>query len=424
MLSLSVLTYDSLPFIHFSVYRPVAMFPLFLASILLLFEKFRFGKGDFFLIGFCVYSVCHSLVICMGYGSMGASMKHIFTLMIGLGMYRVALYIGQLCKEDPKIRRMMAISLWIAFLPPIAIGCLQLVDSFIVKSGFSMSITGLFSEKVYLRRIQLLSGEPSWAAIHVLSGGLIMSYLIRLGYRSLRIPLVLSVLLMVLSFSAYAYSVILIALIFYIVLTSKNRGRMLLILGGTVAFVAVFIPFLIDYLHISGYFAKRFQFDFQAMLKTDNSVFVRFVFPLIGVYEFLRHPVFGLGGGYYFYEFNAILFEKFSYGLKFKEVYDIAYVMPDSATSRNLFAKVLSEEGIVGFMLFIGFLSTAVKGSSPYAKFALALCFSLVMNFDSYSFVNFWLLIGFIRGGFFNEMPAAREAGTETLSTKGMKQIA
>ena len=138
----------------------------------------------------------------------------------------------------------------------------------------------------------------------------------------------------------------------------------------------------------------------------------------------MRHPVFGLGGGYYFYEFNAILFEKFSYGLKFKEVYDIAYVMPDSATSRNLFAKILSEEGVVGIMLFMGFLSTAVKGSSPYAKFALALCFSLVMNFDSYSFVNFWLLIGFIRSGFFNEMPAAREAGMKTLSTKGMKQIA
>ena len=61
---------------------------------------------------------------------------------------------------------------------------------------------------------------------------------------------------------------------------------------------------------------------------------------------------------------------------------------------------------------------------NPYAKFAFALCVSLIMNFDSYSFVNFWLLIGFIRGGFFDGLPAAQEAGLDTQSMKGMKRIA
>ena len=184
--------------------------------------------------------------------------------------------------------------------------------------------------------------------------------------------------------------------------------------------------FLLEALHVSGYFTDRFQFNFSHMVKADNSFFIRVFFPAIGFLEFAQHPIFGVGGGFYYRDFAGLLLKHFSDGLAFTEVSDLVFNRPEMATSRNLLAKVFAEEGLVGAILLIGFMATVLRsaGANPYAKFAFALCVSLVMNFDSYSFVNFWLLIGFIRGGFFDGLPAVREVGMEMQSMKGMKRIA
>lgn len=426
LFSLAVLTYDSLPYFSFSVYRPLAMFPMFAASFLLLFTGFRFGKGDLWLIVFAVYSVGHSLIFSFGYGDLGSSLKHAVTLLFGLSMYRVSLYIARECKEDPALIGQIASSLLIAFVPPLAAGLLQLADSLFIRSGFSGALTGLFSEKVYRGRIQMLSGEPSWAAIHMLSGGLLMLYLYRQGHRKLLIPLIGITALMVLSFSAYAYTVLLTALLILVLVANKNRGRLMLLLGGCVLVVAVGVPYLLETFRVSGYFTDRFQFDFNRLIQTDNSFFIRVVFPAIGFLEFAQHPVFGVGGGFYYRSFADLLLKHFSGGLTFREVYDLVFIHPELATSRNLLSKLFAEEGLIGATLFIAFMVSVFRraGASPYAKFAFALSAALVMNFDSYSFVNFWLLIGFIQGGFFAGQEAVLPAESEPKRLKGMKRIA
>ncbi|SFS54568.1 O-antigen ligase [Paenibacillus sp. BC26] len=426
LFSLAVLTYDSLPYFHFSVYRPVAMFPMFAASFLLLFCDFRFRPGDLFFIAFVIYSIGHSLVAAIGYEDAGSSLKHVITLLFGLSMYRVSVYIAEETKTDPALKGWIAKSLLIGFIPPVAFGFIQLVDALVLHSGFSLPLTGLFSEKVYRGRIQLLSGEPSWGAIHMLSGGILMFYLFKQGFRKHLVLLIGTAVLLVLSFSAYAYSVLLTALLIYVLITSKNRGKMLLVLAACVLVVGVGVPFLLEAFHVSGYFTDRFQFDFNSLIKTDNSFFIRVVFPAIGFLEFAHHPLFGVGGGFYYRDFAELLLKNFNDGLVFKEVHDLVFDTPEMATSRNLLSKVFAEEGLIGAALFFGFMFSALRsaGASPYAKFAFALCVSLVMNFDSYSFVNFWLLIGFIRGGFFNEQPAAVAVGSVMQRMKGMKRIA
>jgi hypothetical protein len=426
LFSIAVISYDSLPYFHFSVYRPLSMFSMFAASFLLLFTGYRFKTGDYFLLAFAMYSIGHSLVVSIGYEDLGSSFKHVITLLFGLSMYRTSVYIAQEAKEDPALIGWIAKSLMVAFVPPLAAGFLQLVDSFFVHSGFSGAITGLFSEKVYKGRIQLLSGEPSWGAIHMLSGGLLMLYLFKQGYRK-QLPLLIgTAVLTVLSFSAYAYSVLLVALLIYLLITNKNRGKMMLVLAGCLLVVVVGVPFLLETFHVSGYFTDRFQFNFAHLIATDNSMFVRVFFPAIGFIEFAHHPIFGVGGGFYYREFAGLLLKHFSDGLIFEEVSDLVFNRPEMATSRNLLSKVFAEEGLVGAMLMLGFMATILKSAkgNPYAKFAFALCVSLIMNFDSYSFVNFWLLIGFIRGGFFDGLPAAQEAGLDKQSMKGMKRIA
>lgn len=386
------------------------MFPMFVASILLLFTDYRFKKGDVFFLLFAMYSAGHSLIVAANNGDIGSSASHIITLLFGLSMYRVSVYVTEQAKEDPEIRRGIAKSMAIAFILPLAAGFLQLFDSFFVRNGFSGAFTGLFAEKVYLRRIQMLSGEPSWAAIHMLSGGLIMFFLYKQGFRKQLLLLFATMLLMVLSFSAYAYTVLLTALVFYVLVTNKNRGRMLVVLAVCALVVVVGVPFLIETFKISGYFTDRFQFDFNQLINNDNSFFIRLVFPAIGFIEFAKHPIFGVGGGFYYTEFASLLQQYFSSGLKFSEVYDLVFINPYDATSRNMVSKVFAEEGLIGVILFGGFLVSIFRscGANSYSKFAFSLCIALVMNFDSYAFLDFWLLFGFIRGGGFD---------TETIRT-------
>jgi hypothetical protein len=379
------------------------MFPMFLASILLLFTDFRFKKGDILLVLFVMYSIGHSLIVATNNGDVISSASHIITLLFGLSMFRVSVYIAEQAKEDPEIRKGIAKSIAIAFIPPLAAGFLQLIDAFFVRNGFSGAFTGLFADKVYLRRIQMLSGEPSWAAIHMLSGGLIMFFLYKQGFRKQIHLLIATMLLMVLSFSAYAYTVLLTALVIYVLVTNKNRGRMLVVLAVCAFVVVVGVPFIIETFKVSGYFTERFQFNFDQLINNDNSFFIRLVFPAIGFMEFAKHPIFGVGGGFYYTEFASLLQQHFSNGLKFSEVYDLVFNNPYDATSRNMVSKVFAEEGLIGVILFGGFLVSIFRscGANSYSKFAFALCISLVMNFDSYAFLDFWLLFGFIRGGGF-----------------------
>ncbi|MFC5703857.1 O-antigen ligase family protein [Cohnella faecalis] len=403
------------------------MFPMFAASLLLFFTGFRFRPGDTLLLIFAAYSIGHSLLASVGYGETGSSVKHAITLLFGLSMYRVSVYIAEQSKLDPALRRQIVLSLLIGLVPPLAVGLLQMLDAYVLHSGLSGTLTALFSEKVYRGRIQMLSGEPSWAGIHLLSGGLLLLYLYKEGYRKLTlVPLIGTALLLVLSFSAYAYSVLLTALLIYVLIANRHRGRMFLALAGIVLVVAVGVPFLLETLSVSGYFTDRFQFDFGHLIRADNSFFIRVVFPAIGMMEFAHHPIFGVGGGFYYREFADLLVRHFEYGLKFTEVSNLVNDHPEMATSRNLWSKLFAEEGLVGAFLFLGFMVAAFRSSrgSVYAQFAYALCVALVMNFDSYSFVNFWLLIGWIRGGFFEDRPAVRAAEWDTQNGRELRRTA
>ena len=113
----------------------------------------------------------------------------------------------------------------------------------------------------------------------MLSGGLLMFYLFKQGFRK-QLPLLIgTAVLMVLSFSAYAYSVLLIALLIYVLITNRNRGKMLLVLAGMLLVVVVGVPFLLETFHVSGYFTDRFQFNFDHLIKNGQFHFVRVVFP-------------------------------------------------------------------------------------------------------------------------------------------------
>ncbi|MCZ8519318.1 MULTISPECIES: O-antigen ligase family protein [Paenibacillus] len=424
-IGIAVLTYDSLPYFEFSVYRPIAIFPMFAASMLLLFERFRFHQGDFFLIAFFIYSSSNSLIKAAVYNDLSSSIKHMLTLVIGISIYRVALYAGQHIKDQADGTQSMNKALMIAFVPAIIAGFMQFFDAFLVHNGFSKTLTSLFSEQVYHNRIQMLSGEPSWAALHMITGGLLIYYLCSKQNKKSWMVIALA-LLLIMTFSAYAYGVILIAFFIYMLINSKQRVKMIVVMALMFSFIFILVPFLIKSFGVSGYYTHRFNLDnlsIDYLMRTDNSFFVRFVFPMIGFIEFARHPLTGLGGGFYYREFADTLLQYFDVGLKFREVSDMVMRTPDMATSRNLYSKLFSEEGFIGVVLFFGFLVSIFRScSTQYSKFVFAICLSAVMNFDSYAFIDFWLLIGLIRGGFFEPVAELPLVQTQRFSVSSVPQ--
>ncbi|MFB5166679.1 O-antigen ligase family protein [Parageobacillus toebii] len=307
---------------------------------------------------------------------------------------------------------------------PLLIGILQLINQMTRNFQFVNNVTGLFTENVYEGRIQLLSGEPSWAMLHILTIGFILIRLYVLK-RSKVVLLTIFImgLLYIFSFSLYGYLVLLISIFLFFVIGRKINLKVILVASFLLITIAVLLPSIINIFGLDNYSVNRFDkfsdlASFKEIVYVDGSFFVRIVFPIIGFLEFLSNPIFGLGGGLSYLEFSKFLLLYFPDGVHFPEVYYNLYIDKTIFTPRNLFSKVLAEEGLIGGTLFIGFLYMVYKESkqSKLALFAFVLSLSIFMNFDSYATINVWMLLGLIRGGFFNEIGEKNNDGKYNVS--------
>ncbi|MFC7393007.1 O-antigen ligase family protein [Scopulibacillus cellulosilyticus] len=359
------------------------------------------------MILFAFYSSLHSLFTVFQNGEVANTIAHVATLVIGLCVYFSSTYYGELFQEL-KYYRTFLISLILAFVPLIILGDLQLINQFSGKLSFVNNITSFFAQNVYDKRIQGVSGEPSWAMLHILTGLVLFLFFLR-GKKSLFILTVIInlIILFVCSFSFYGYLVLGFSLILYMIFTKKVKNLFLGVLILLVLFIGLKLILLDS--GISNYSINRFSklsniTSFKDVLFLDGSFFVRITFPLIGFIEFIRHPIFGLGGGNSYLEFKQILLSYFPEGIKYPEVYFNAFINNKVFTPRNLFSKILAEEGIIGITLFLGFLITFYKKfcKGNISVFTFFLVIAIFLNFDSYATIDCWLLLGLIKSGFFD----------------------
>lgn len=399
LLSIFLITYDKLPFLNYSSYSPSAIFPIFLAFILLFFFGYQHQKYDNWLILFLFISTIHSLFSGVYYGNIATSVKHIFTLIIGFSTFIVFRYAFLKKKDDKLFERIFVISLII----PVTLGFLQLLNQIGLNLNLVNTLTSVFSVNIYERRIQLTSSEPSWAVMHLLSLGVMILFISRKKSKLLFSAMVI---LFFASLSTLGFGVLAFSFLLYALITKKYRMKMFLLLGIILTVVFVLIPNIIDIFGIQGYYVRRFDPRYlfsHEFLATDGSGFVRIVFPLIGFLQFLDNP-FGYGGGFYYVHFTEYLMNHFSFGMHFPEVQYNAFIYPENAASRNLLSKLLSEEGIINLIFFVAFLIGVYKQcKSNYSKFVFCLAISLLLNFDSYAFVDFWMLMGVVASGYFNK---------------------
>ncbi|MEI2464978.1 O-antigen ligase family protein [Niallia taxi] len=401
LISISLISYDKLPFLHYSSYSPSSIFTFFGAFVLILLLGYKPEGYDKWLLIFIGVSIVHSVLSALYYDNIGKSFSHIVTLVVGFSVFITVRYAFSNKKANSNLYENILV---LSMIIPLFLGFLQFLNQMGLHLAFINNLTSLLAYKAYDGRIQMASSEPSWAAVHILTIGAILLY------KSKRKPirrLVIAAMafLFLMTFSSYGYGVFLLSLLIFGLITKKSRMKVILSVVALLSVVFFVVPYVLDIFDVNSYFNQRFNYKYifsQEFLQTDASGFIRIIFPVIGLLEFLHFPI-GYGGGFYYVHFNEYLVKYFSYGLVFEEVQE-NYFVPGTATARNLFAKILSEEGFFQFIFFLLFLRGIFKkATSAYGKYVLCLAIAFLANFDTYAFVNFWFLLGVVSSGYFNK---------------------
>ncbi|MED3920254.1 hypothetical protein P4644_11250 [Priestia aryabhattai] len=407
LVSISLITYDKLPFLHFSSYSPSSIFTFFAAFILIILVGYNYQYYDRWFIIFIAISIAHSLISGVYYDDVGSSFQHIVTLGVGVSIFATVRYAFMKKRKNNKLYENILI---LSLIWPLTLGYLQLLKQFGLGLGFVDHITGFFAQTVYVGRVQLASSEPSWAVMHLLTIGVILLFNAK-GRPFLKLMLFGMFFLFLMIFSSFGYGVLLLSFILFGLVTKRYRFKMLILIALSWVIVFFIVPWLLDVFNVQGYYSQRFNYKYlfsQEFLSSDASGFIRIAFPIIGIYQFFHFP-FGYGGGFYYVHFNEYLLKHFAYGLQFDEVM-LNVTQAGTATARNLFSKILSEEGIVQFVFFILFLKGIYKQcKTGYGKYVFCLALAFLSNFDTYAFVNFWVLMGVVASGYFNDRHAVVE---------------
>lgn len=415
VLFIFLFTFDKLPFLNYSAYSPSAIFPMFIGFIVIALQGLSFGREEKIFISFIFFSVLHSVLSGAYYNNLAVTAKHSVTLLIGFMLFTFVKYAYIHKKDNLFFEKVIGYSLFL----PVGLGFLQLFNQLGLNLPLVDRITGIFVENVYVDRVQMTSSEPSWAVMHLLSLGMLVYFTYKKTgkFKKLFFSMVI---LFFMSFSVLAYGMIFFSFLLYLfVAKRKGRFKILFIIVFIAVSFSVLAPVILDKFNVSGYYVHRFNLSTllsPEILKTDVSAFVRVVFPLIGVLEFLFFPL-GRGGGFYYTGFSDLINKYFPYGLSFKEVIYNTTINPENANPRNLIVKIMSEEGILGIVLF-GMLLLFVfkKCRSNYSKFVYCVAISLLLNFDSYAFLDFWLLMGILSSGYFDNFETKQNERTISTS--------
>ena len=192
-----------------------------------------------------------------------------------------------------------------------------------------------------------------------------------------------------------------------------RRGGNWLIRVGTVLIAVGAIAGAALFLGQKGYIARMFESEAESVEEfiVENSAGARsaYLISALGTYE--ESPVFGVGlgaSGFYMYDHLP--------DWSLTTVPEIArQLSPENRlypNPKNMYARLLAETGLVGFILFIAFLFslladalTALGQTSPLARFlGIAGLFSWIaialynVTQDSFATPNLWINLGILAG--------------------------
>lgn len=279
-------------------------------------------------------------------------------------------------------------------IPVLIIGCIEIC--LLWNGSLYGTFVSIFSSRIDIGRIQLISAEPAWATRLLLTLLCLipLSSVTRSRKRSLTITCLI---LLFATGSSYGYICV---LIYYILTYLKRRYYKYIVLG--ILFFIAGIPILINY--TSEYTKARIELLTQlntsdvetlAIEAGSISVMARIGNPIIGVDMGIANPLFGVGGGYYYAYYKEFLSDRYpNAAVRFDGAIELA-----GATAKNLFARIIGEFGIILFILIIVLLISQYKEKIRYCKRLKGPFIAMIIltfNFDSLYHIYPLLLFSFI----------------------------
>lgn len=418
-LALIFMPFDSIPDLFPSIYRPLSLIFILLASPLIAL-KYCFNFKWYFLfvfiekytviLLFLLYTVPLSYYF-TNHNNLPFTGSNDFTLTLLLGIFTFIVFteFNTILLEKFRNNRVLIEYIFtfisIVYLPVLIFGMMELLVVFGIMPIEIKHFLISWAVPTVHDRIQLLSGEASWATMHLIFIIPIYFYLSKL-YKWYFIPLLVTILLLLFTFSLQGILTLMIALFVLFIIYFKKIKPIYFIV-----FIGLLITLLLIWLFIKDrysniYFVTRFYRlleinNIKDILHIDGSVFVRLAYPSIAILLGLNFPLFGVGGGNYRYYFEEYLFRHFIEGIRYEEVY--ANLTSQTSNPKNFFARLLGETGLVGTGIFMFFLITIllkinfVKSDiRPYLIIWIVFVLANMMQFDSFVYVHLWIVVSVV----------------------------
>lgn len=417
--TLLTLPFDSLPYLFLSTYRPLSIIFIVLCSPLVLLKYVINYRGNFiweffnkyfFILLFFIFTVPISYYSSYRFGlSYVGSHDFFITLTLGLLAFivlceSISILLERFKSNEVLIKSIFTLIAYI-YIPVLLIGIIELlvitgVAPFEIKQFFIGWAVPFIHD-----RIQLFSAEASWASMHLIFIIPIYFYLLK-GSKLYYIPLMLSLGLLMFSFSMQGILTLIIAVSILFIFYFRNikPSYFIYVFGFIIALVLIWI--LIKNIYGEVYFLTRIYNLFKIeklsdILYLDGSVFVRLVYPSLAFLMGFDYPLFGIGGGNYRFFFVEYLSQYFSRGLQFPEV--LENYLHLTGNSKNMLARLFGETGIIGTFMFLGFIysvMTKVNQVNPNIRVYLIIwsvfVFANLMQFDSFVYMHLWVMMSVI----------------------------
>lgn len=408
VMGLFLLPYDALPVMP-THYRPISVYFFTAAFILFFFLEQRtriaFDGISKWLIYFFAYSIPVGIATSLYYGNPLANVAdHFAAFLMGLFTYlSLAIFFSRYNSVDVALEQVTDILSYAYTLPVIVcvIEMLAIYTPFPISVKLALNtIFGGWQQG----RICGTSSETSWMALHLLTIMPVLYY--RVFYRGERGRKLLfagAAASFLACVSLKGFLILAIAcVIFYLHQSAINKN-----LAGAILKLLLLIVCLWGGSNLlvyaasqmeSSYFTTRIlnfstSLSLRDILFLDGSVFIRCGFPLIAFQIFFDHPLFGTGAGSFAFMFRDYLLTNFREALNYGEV--LHYFKTGTSANTTIYAKVFSEFGLIGALLYLRFYCFALLNSYTPKNSAIlfwaAILLALPFQQGSYAYLPMWV---------------------------------
>ena len=411
-LACALMPFDALPILP-GMYRPLPVFLSLLAFLYVLYDfairrLFASERATMWMLAFYLSAVPLSVLGGFLVGDFSGTIDFLTSFTLGFSFFLSCLYCFRRLPlaEEADFALAIAKLLLPLYCVSIGWGAIQALSMFVTSLRGVVGFLSTRLAEVPQFAVQWLSREPAWGVINVLGFlPFLRHYVKKTGKLRILVPLTYVEILLSLSLSGIG-TMILIELVVWLSDT-RNILRRILVVLGTMATVYLGVMVLLS--SISGlrqierfrtYVETRNIIDF---LKYSSSETVRIGFPIAGIMEIVESPVVGVGGGNSRFYLARYLYALMPWATSMIEVTGYLDQPSSFSTPRNLFARIVGEQGLFGVVLFGSFVMAIWKLRRRFVGvdarlFIRVFITTLLINlqFDSWALAPMWLGFAFL----------------------------